>query len=199
MERKSLWRTVTAMLFVAVVAACYLGSARGPEPATAVGRIGGPYAALLGSSADLGPAHDGYVQLTVALREATHPDELIGWARAHDLEVRWRAGDNWAIVGGSAPAVATAFGVDINDYRGRRGQVFYASPQQPLVPDVLRAEVAELGRILGYTPHREANRWVFPAEAPDQDLAQPGLTPDAVLRTYNIQPLRDAGDRKSVV
>lgn len=186
-------RTVTAVLVAAVTVASYIGLARGPEPTTAVGRIGGPYAALLGSSTDLGPARDEHVQLTVALRASARPDELIGWAQGRGLAVRWRTDDSWAIVGGSAPAVAEAFGVAVNDYRGRRGQVFYASPQQPAVPAVLRAEVAELGRILGYTPHREANRRVFPAEAPDQELAQQGLTPDAVLRTYNVQPLRDAG------
>jgi kumamolisin len=133
------------------------------------------------------------VQLTAALRVSTRPDDLFGWARGRGLTVRWRADDSWAFIGGSPGALAEAFGVSVHDYRGRRGQVFYASPQQPAVPAAVRAEVAELGRILGYTPHREANRWVFPAEAPDQELAQQGLTPAAVLRTYNVQPLRDAG------
>ena len=34
-----------------------------------------------------------------------------------------------------------SFGVPVHDYRGRRGQVFYASPQQPAVPrDVARRD-----------------------------------------------------------
>ena len=66
--------------------------------------------------------------------------------------------------------------------------MFYASPQQPVVPAPLSGEVAELGRILGYTPHRGADRWEVPQEVPGQ-----GLTPQTLLRAYNIQPLRDAG------
>ena len=102
--------------------------------------------------------------------------------------MRWRTDDRWAILEGPPVMVSEAFGVDVHDFRGRRGQVFYASPQQPAVPAAFGAEVAGLGRILGYTPYREAKRWVFPTEVPDQ-----GLTPDAVLRTYNVQPLRDGG------
>jgi kumamolisin len=193
MGHKPLRQKVTAVFVAAVTAATAFVLAQGSEPEAAVGRIGGPYAALLGASTDLGPAQDQYVQLTAALRVSTRPDDLFGWARGRGLTVRWRADDSWAFIGGSPGALAEAFGVSVHDYRGRRGQVFYASPQQPAVPAAVRAEVAELGRILGYTPHREANRWVFPAEAPDQELAQQGLTPAAVLRTYNVQPLRDAG------
>ena len=193
MGHKPLRQKVTAVFVAAVTAATAFVLAQGSEPEAAVGRIGGPYAALLGASTDLGPAQDQYVQLTAALRVSTRPDDLFGWARGRGLTVRWRADDSWAFIGGSPGALAEAFGVSVHDYRGRRGQVFYASPQQPAVPAAVRAEVAELGRILGYTPHREANRWVFPAEAPNQELAQQGLTPAAVLRTYNVQPLRDAG------
>jgi kumamolisin len=52
----------------------------------------------------------------------------------------------------------------------------------------VRTEVAELGRILSYTPHREAKPPFMPLEVPAQ-----GLAPDALLRTYNIAPLRDGG------
>ncbi|MDQ1321533.1 MAG: kumamolisin, partial [Actinomycetota bacterium] len=83
--------------------------------------------------------------------------------------------------------MARALNVEINDYRGRRGTVFYASPQQPAIPPAVTAEVAELGRILGYTPHREALP-PPPREVPDQ-----GLTPDALVRAYNVAPLREAG------
>ena len=58
----------------------------------------------------------------------------MGWAGEHGLSVRWRPGDNWAIVEGEAPDVGSAFGVSVHDFRGRRGQVFYASLQQPAVP-----------------------------------------------------------------
>ena len=163
--------------------------ARGDDhiPAGA-GSITGPYAALLASSADLGSARGSHAQLTAALRTSAHPQALIGWADRHGLGVRWRPGDAWAVIEGAPAAVADGLGVDVHDYRGPRGQIFYASPQQPSVPEDLRSEVSELGRILSYTPHREAQPPVLPAEVPAQ-----GLTPSALLRTYNIQPLRDAG------
>jgi len=83
--------------------------------------------------------------------------------------------------------MAHALHIGINDYRSRRGTVFYASPQQPLTPPAVAGEVSELGRILGYTPYREALPPV-PLEVPDQ-----GLTPEALMRAYNVTPLRDAG------
>lgn len=142
---------------------------------------------MLDSSADLGPAHSGDVRLTAALNSGANPDRLGRWAAAHGLSVQWRTGDPWAVVVGAPSAVARALDVDIHDYRGRRGNVFYASPQQPAVPAAIRTEVAELGRILGYTPHREA-RPPLPREVPGQ-----GLTPATLLRAYNVAPLRDAG------
>ena len=102
--------------------------------------------------------------------------------------MRWRQGETWAIVEGAADEVATAFDVPVRDYRGRKGQVFYASPQQPDVPAVLRDGVNSLGRILGYTPHHMARPEILPTDVPKQ-----GLTPDALLTTYNAKPLADAG------
>ena len=81
-----------------------------------------------------------------------------------------------------------AFAVPVNDYRGRKGQVFYASPQQPSVPEPLRGAVTELGRILGYTPHREASPGFLPLDVPTQ-----GLSPNALLEAYNANPLAAAG------
>jgi kumamolisin len=114
--------------------------------------IAGPYSYLLASSTDLGPSHRADTQLTAALRGAVRPEALFGWADNNGLVVRWKPGEDWAIVEGAAEDVASAFGVEVHDYRGMRGQVFYASPQQPQIPEPLRDEVAELGRILGYTP-----------------------------------------------
>jgi kumamolisin len=150
--------------------------------------IAGPYASLLASSSDLGPSRAGDAQLTVTLPGSARPDRLIEWSDAHDLSVRWRPGETWAIVEGAADEVATAFDVPIRDYRGRKGQVFYASPQQPDVPAVLRDGVNSLGRILGYTPHHTARPDILPTDVPKQ-----GLTPDALLTTYNAKPLADAG------
>jgi kumamolisin len=150
--------------------------------------IGGPLALLLASSTDLGPSHNGDAQLTAALLGPTRPDALIGWAESHDLSVRWRPGEGWAIVEGAATDVGNAFEVAVHDYRGRLGQVFYASPQQPSVPAPLQGEVAELGRILGYSPHHMARPAIFPLDVPPQ-----GLSPEGLLATYNAKPLAAAG------
>jgi kumamolisin len=152
------------------------------------GAIAGPYASLLASSADLGPSHRADTQLTAALNSSNRPDALFGWAHQHGLAVRWRPGEQWAIVEGAAEKVADAFGVDVHDYRGQRGQVFYASPQQPSIPEPLRVEVAELGRILGYTPHRMSRPDFFPLDVPDR-----GLTPSALRNTYNAGRLAADG------
>ena len=156
-------------------------------PANAVA-IRGPYASLLASSTDLGFAHGGHTQLTAALRFRDRPQVLIDWADRHGLSVRWRPGDGWAVIEGAPAEVSAGLGVDVHDYRGPRGQLFYASPQQPLVPADLRSEVTEFGRILSYTPHREARPPFFPEEVPAQ-----GLTPSALMQTYNVQSLHDAG------
>jgi kumamolisin len=150
--------------------------------------IGGPLALLLASSTDLGPSRDDSAQVTVTLPDGARPDKLIEWAGTQGIRVRWRPGDAWAIVEGAAQQVAAAFEVPVNDYRGRKGQVFYASPQQPSVPEPLRGVVAELGRILGYTPHHEARPGFIPLDVPNQ-----GLRPSALLEAYNANPLAAAG------
>ena len=82
----------------------------------------------------------------------------------------------------------SAFDVEVHDYRGKRGQVFYASPQQPAIPESLRDEVAEFGRILGYTPHRTNRPDFIPLDVPDK-----GLTPAALRNTYNVGKLAADG------
>jgi kumamolisin len=151
--------------------------------------IGGPYALLLGASTDLGPAHRDPVQLTVTLDDSAHPTELQAWADRQDLSVRWRPGNEWAVIEGPAQAMAQALGIAIHDYRGKRGQVFYASPQQPAVPAPLSGEVIEMGRILGYTPHRESR----PSIMPPLDVPDRGLTPEALRTTYNANRLAAQG------
>ena len=46
----------------------------------------------------------------------------MGWAGEHGLSVRWRPGDNWAIVEGEAEDVGAAFGVAVHDFRGAAGR-----------------------------------------------------------------------------
>jgi kumamolisin len=148
----------------------------------------GPIAALLADSTDLGPSRSGDAQLTVTLPGSARPEALLGWVSAHQLWVRWRPGDGWAVVEGAAADIARAFAVPVHDYRGSKGQVFYASSEQPLVPSALHGAVTGLGRILGYTPHRTKAPGSFPLDVP-----KGGLTPKGLLAAYNATPLVDAG------
>jgi kumamolisin len=180
------WRSLTTVAVVAVALAL-AGDLR-LTPAPDPREITGPFASLLAASTDLGPARGEHVQLTASLRHAAQPASLIGWAGAHGMSVQWRPGDDWAVVEGAPNAVADSLKVEIHDYRGKLGQEFYASPQQPTVPAELASEVNEFGRILSYTPHHESRPTDFPAEVPDR-----GLSPAALMNTYNAAPLATAG------
>jgi len=148
MTAPSVKRTVIAVFLIAITVFAFLviSDHRGGSSPSGNDRIGGPYAALLNDSTDLGRARGEHAQLTVTLHQADRPGELIAWAQGHGLSIRWRPEDRWAIIDGTPVAVGEAFDVDVHDYRGRRGQVFYASPQQPTVPSALRGEVAGLER-----------------------------------------------------
>lgn len=164
-----------------------------PAPARSGGEvIAGPYSYLLASSADLGPSRDDGVQLTMALHDEDRPASVYAWADERGLSVRWRPGYRWAVVEGPAASVAEAFDVEVHDYRGRRGQVFYASPQQPAVPNALHDAVSAVGRILGYVPHHSSHTPPLPLDVP-LDVPDKGLTPQALLNTYNAARLAADG------
>ncbi|OBK71980.1 protease pro-enzyme activation domain-containing protein [Mycobacterium sp. 1274761.0] len=165
-----------------LIAVCGLSAGCSPQHTAAV--ITGPFAALLADSTDLGPSHTGEAQLTATLPDADRPAALMEWADTQHLGVRWRAGDGWAVVEGTAADLAKAFGVPVNDYRGPKGQLFYASPQQPSVPAALGGDVTALGRIMSYTPHRikQPNHLA-------RDVPKGGLTPHGLLTAYNADPL----------
>jgi kumamolisin len=180
------YRSAAAIAVVLLIVA----AASGPS-AWRLGRgapvITGPFAALLAASTNLGPSRAGDVQLTVTLRGAARPTTLIDWASAHRLAVRWQPGADFAIVTGAASGIADAFGVPVHDYRGRQGQLFYASPRQPALPAALRDDVTAVGRVLSYLPHR-MSRPVFPLDVP-----RPGLTPQDLMSAYSAAPLAAAG------
>src|SRR6476646_11448809 len=98
------------------------------------------------------------------------------------------AGQELGRRGGGGGKGGSGFDVEVHDYRGQRGQLFYASPQQPSVPEELRPEVVEFGRILSYIPHHESKPPMLPADVPDM-----GLQPSALLNTYNVSPLTRTG------
>jgi kumamolisin len=190
LPRRRSARLLGAAVTVSMAAAAVvLGSGHQLEPRRGpVNAIGGPYALLLGSSTDLGPSRLERSQLTVALRDGTRPEPLMAWAATKGLDVRWHAGEHWAIVEGAPPDVADAFGVSVHDYRGMQGQVFYASAQQPEVPPAVSDTVTGLGRILGFSPHRRASPNFLPLDVPKK-----GLTPNALLQAYNVSPLAAEG------
>ena len=150
--------------------------------------IQGPYASLLEASTDLGPAREQSIQFTASLTDRSEPTSLIDWARDQSLSVQWRPGDDWVVVEGAPDAVERALDVSVRDYQGRKGQRFYASPHQPMVPEHLRAEVSEMGRILSYIPHHMSTLDHIPLDVPNL-----GLGPDALLTTYNADELARAG------
>lgn len=150
--------------------------------------IDGPYARLLAQATDLGPARDPRVQLIAELHDDGQPVRLTGWARMRGLSVRWRQGDQWAVLEGPPAAVSDALGVDVHDYRDRQGVVFYASPQQPRVPTVAHSEVREFGRILSRTPYRQGLPPTPPLDVPDG-----GLLPAELWKAYDATELTDAG------
>ncbi len=181
-------RRLGVLALIAAAVAVLVSDLRPLSAANGDGTISGPYAYLLASSADLGPSHRADTQLTAMLHGSGRPEALFAWATDNELSVRWRPGTHWAIVEGAAEHVAQAFDVDVHDYRGQQGQVFYASPQQPAVPEEVRGDVEELGRILGYMPHHMSRPDFIPLDVP-----APGLTPSALLNTYNVNGLAAQG------
>jgi kumamolisin len=159
-----------------------------PTPPLPYNLIAGPFARLLAQAVDLGPARADRVQLTAELQAPTEPVALSQWASSRGLSVRWNDGDPWAIVEGAPRAMARALDVAVHDYRRTSGRVFYASPQQPAVPQQLSGEVTELGRILGYTPYHEGTPPSLPLDVPDG-----GLMPTELLTAYNVNSLTSAG------
>jgi kumamolisin len=178
----------SALMMLALLA---LFAADRTDPPMRADVITGPYARLLAESSDLGAARTDSVQVTAALHQRAEPARLRHWARTNGLTVRWREGDDWAVIKGAPDAVAAAFGLAVHDYRTRigpePGRVFYASRQQPGVPPAARAEVSGIGRILGYVPYREA------LPSPPREVPGGGLAPNQLLNAYNATPLAREG------
>ncbi|WP_179466567.1 S53 family peptidase [Mycolicibacterium vinylchloridicum] len=186
-QRRRRGRPLTPAVAAMVVAMAVFAADR-PTPPLPYDLIAGPFARLLAQAVDLGPARTDRVQLTAELQTPAEPVALDTWASANGLTVRWRDGDPWAIVEGAPRAMARAFDIAVHDYRRTSGRIFYASPQQPMVPQQLSGEVAGMGRILGYTPYHEGTPPSLPLDVPDG-----GLAPTELLSAYNANLLGAAG------
>ena len=95
-------------------------------------------------------------------------------------------GDSWATVAGPPRRVSRAFAVPsttIGTTAARRS----TPPHQASVPASLTDDVAELGRIMGYTPYRESVLPHMPRDVPNQ-----GLLPTELLTTYGVNSLLPA-------
>jgi kumamolisin len=177
--------------FASLVAVALLASSCGwwrHQPTSDPAVITGPFASLLASSQDFGPSDDTSAAVTVGLQDASGAAAVIEWAGVRRLHVRWSPGDQWAIVEGGAQDIASAFDVPVHDYRGPKGQVFYASIRQPAVPTALSGAVIGVGRILGYTPHHTKRPDFIPLDVPSG-----GLSPSDLLNVYNLKPLAEQG------
>jgi kumamolisin len=169
-----------------------------------------PLATAIAQAAHLGPAGAAtHVDLSLGL-ETRSPDELakliasgqtvtpdqyaaefgpdpvkvltaVGALRAGGLQATWRPGSALIAAGGPAPAVATLFGVDIEDYRLAGGATFYASLDTPSIPPQIAAVV---NSVTGLDNYRHVLTYA---------VRPGGLTPTDVLAFYNLKPLRDAG------
>ena len=107
-------RRAVAVAAVAVVAGFGTAiEAPGPQPDQPP--IGGPYAALLATSTDLGPAQVVTARLTAALQTPQRPGELYSWAHQAGLSVRWHEGDTWALIEGAPGDRGDALGVEVRD------------------------------------------------------------------------------------
>ena len=145
--------------------------------------------ALIGSSTDLGPAHDPLVSTVFSLRDSVRPVTLFGWAARHGLRVQWQTGMRWAGVMGSAAQMGSALEVSIHDYRSRRGQTFYATEQQIAVPADLSSTVRQIGRILNYRMPETADLLT----GRPMDVPANGLTPSELLNAYGASGLAAQG------
>ncbi len=188
------WRRVvggSGVVFALALAACtpatssHIGVRR-LQPARPV--AASPLAELLAASTDLGPSQSRRVDTLVTLRSPARPDALYRWAAPHRLAVRWSAGNRWATVSGTAPAMSAGFGVSIHDYRSRSGKTFYATGQNVAVPGALHGSVGQVGRILSYVP-----KLTRAGVGMRTDVPNGGLTAAQLLTVYNAKALADQG------
>ena len=93
----------------------------------------------------------------------------------------WRPGSSLITADGPAPLAAALLQVDIESYRLADGTTFYATVDQPRIPQPL-ANVA--ASVSGLDNYRRARSFA---------VRHGGLTPTDVLNFYNLQPLRQAG------
>lgn len=176
-----------ALALVAGLTACT--SRPATHAAAPAANPGGALAGWLAGATDLGASQRPDVGVTVALAAARRPAALSSWATARGLQTSWQDGQSWAAVSGPAQRMSRAFGVPIHDYRGTDGVTFYASPDQPAVPQAVAADVTSVGHLIGHLPVRTS----VPGPGLHLDVPPDGLGGKAVLQAYQATSLAGAG------
>ncbi len=108
-------------------------------------------------------------------------EAAVALLRARGFHVTWSPTSGLIAADGPAPAAASLLGVTIGNYRLANGTTFYASLDQPRIPQQLAAIVTSVTGLDSYT------------KTLSHAVRAGGLTPTDVLAFYNLQPLRDAG------
>jgi len=119
-----------------------------------------------------------------AARFAPEPAQVaraVSALRAAGLQAARPAQSSLIAADGPAPAAAALLGIDIESYQLANGSMFYASLDQPVMPQSLATVVASVSGLDNY--RRTRGFAVHPG----------GLVPTDVLAYYNLKPLRDAG------
>ena len=97
------------------------------------------------------------------------------------FQASWRPGSGLIAADGPAPAAALLLQVDIESYRSPDGTTFYATLEQPRIPQPLAGVAASVSGLDSYRRTRSLA------------VRRGGLNPTDVLNFYNLQPLRQAG------
>lgn len=198
-------------LAIAATAACSSPQPERPAPAGIVASSPAPLlATAIKQAAHLGPAGPGtQVELSLGLkvRQADRLAKLLAAGKTVTSEqyatefgpdpskvnpalrelttagllATWRPGSSLIAAAGPAPAVASLFTIDIENYRLANGMTFYASLDRPTFPPEIAAVVSS---VTGLDNYRRARTYA---------VRPGGLTPTDVIAFYNLKPLRDAG------
>jgi kumamolisin len=115
------------------------------------------------------------------------PDPVLGKRLAQRLQAagmmsEWSPGDTLLTVTASARDVERFFGISIHRFRRPDGMLFHAPLSQPAVPGTMRSIV---NGITGFDD--------YPLDIVHNLRDPAGLSPNDVLRFYDVTPLRNAG------
>jgi kumamolisin len=102
---------------------------------------------------------------------------------AEGVSSGWHRSDTWMTLTGPARAVAQQFGVQIDNYISPKGEHFYASLRDPVIPSDLRFALTGAGHVSSYvTVRKQRTIRAVPSD---------GLSPTGLRLAYDMTPLTD--------